>query len=1073
MADQVSSKVVELSWSIGKFLLKASGSGLLADAGETAGKAYKLVRSLIENSGSDVNNDVAEQINKVLTSKIRSMYGRPAVNKELLEVAATEVKLLLDQITDDDKLLVVAVKNPDSFSDLLRKLAYARQLEIEQEAESYFNELVDVVKKQYVKVAPRSSEFDKAALKDLFALNEQESTKLNQICELLEDTNKEVKNSNAKLDYVKKGIDVLSERLVADTASNVSVQKPVIFGMRPDIAAFYIERGERERLRNLVKEDPRLRVVLVGMRGCGKSQLASELAWSCEEKKWHLVAWIDATSKEQVRSGLIELADRLGIETQGRNEESIIEQCFSHLESGEPSDRLIVFDNVKDINDLIKLVPRGDGLRVVVTTTNDCGWKNQSWDSIKIGVFSREDSIKCLLRITDSEDLEAADAVAQKLGDLPLAIAQAGATACAEDWTLKKYLVRLKRYSSSIVIKPVRGDSYTEDVSKALLMAVDAALDKLGDNECEVARRQLGGLAVLAQSGVPTRWIDPLSPDAYNADREENVPDIADENAHSALTALVNMSVVQQSADKAKTITMLHRLQAQVLREKWDAETATCEEAFDAAVEILGRTKYEQLPSNATDARRREVSDLIAQLSAIAVQDYSRSLFESEQIRLYLYRAFKYGHDLGIEYKTVELSEAVGVIEDVLGADHPVTLTVRNNLAGAYKSAGRLAEAIELFKQVLAERERVLEADHPDTLTVRNNLASAYESVGRFGEAIDAWEKLLLDCQRVLGADHPVTLTVRNNLAVAYRSVGRFGEAIELFEQVLADRVRVLGPDHPDTLTTRHNLASAYGDVGRFGEAIELFEQVLAECERVLGADHPDTLTVRNNLAGAYYSVGRFGEAIELFEQVLAEYERVLGADHPDTLNTRNNLALAYKSVGRFGEAIELFEQVLAERERVLGADHPDTLNTRNSLAGAYDSVGRFGEAIDAWEELLLDCQRVLGADHPDTLGVRNNLAVAYDSVGRLAEAIDAWEELLPDCQRVLGADHPDTLTVRNSLAVAYDSAGRLAEAIDELEELLLDCQRVLGLEHPLTKQVEKNLEAAKRKMKPPAASSE
>ena len=1073
MADQVSSKVVELSWSIGKFLLKASGSGLLADAGETAGKAYKLVRSLIENSGSDVNNDVAEQINKVLTSKIRSMYGRPAVNKELLEVAATEVKLLLDQITDDDKLLVVAVKNPDSFSDLLRKLAYARQLEIEQEAESYFNELVDVVKKQYVKVAPRSSEFDKAALKDLFALNEQESTKLNQICELLEDTNKEVKNSNAKLDYVKKGIDVLSERLVADTASNVSVQKPVIFGMRPDIAAFYIERGERERLRNLVKEDPRLRVVLVGMRGCGKSQLASELAWSCEEKKWHLVAWIDATSKEQVRSGLIELADRLGIETQGRNEESIIEQCFSHLESGEPSDRLIVFDNVKDINDLIKLVPRGDGLRVVVTTTNDCGWKNQSWDSIKIGVFSREDSIKCLLRITDSEDLEAADAVAQKLGDLPLAIAQAGATACAEDWTLKKYLVRLKRYSSSIVIKPVRGDSYTEDVSKALLMAVDAALDKLGDNECEVARRQLGGLAVLAQSGVPTRWIDPLSPDAYNADREENVPDIADENAHSALTALVNMSVVQQSADKAKTITMLHRLQAQVLREKWDAETATCEEAFDAAVEILGRTKYEQLPSNATDARRREVSDLIAQLSAIAVQDYSRSLFESEQIRLYLYRAFKYGHDLGIEYKTVELSEAVGVIEDVLGADHPVTLTVRNNLAGAYKSAGRLAEAIELFKQVLAERERVLEADHPDTLTVRNNLASAYESVGRFGEAIDAWEELLLDCQRVLGADHPVTLTVRNNLAVAYRSVGRFGEAIELFEQVLADRVRVLGPDHPDTLTTRHNLASAYGDVGRFGEAIELFEQVLAEYERVLGADHPDTLTVRNNLAGAYESVGRFGEAIELFEQVLAERERVLGADHPDTLNTRNNLALAYKSVGRFGEAIELFEQVLAERERVLGADHPDTLNTRNSLAGAYDSVGRFGEAIDAWEELLLDCQRVLGADHPDTLGVRNNLAVAYDSVGRLAEAIDAWEELLPDCQRVLGADHPDTLTVRNSLAVAYDSAGRLAEAIDELEELLLDCQRVLGLEHPLTKQVEKNLEAAKRKMKPPAASSE
>ena len=897
MADQVSSKVAELSWAIGKFVLKASGSDLLADAGETAGKAYKLVRSLIENSGSDVNNDVAEQINKVLTSKILSMYGRPAVNKELLEVAATEVKLLLDQITDDDKLLVVAVKNPDSFSDLLRKLAYARQLDIEQEAEPYFRELVDVVKEQYVKVAPRSSEFDKAALKDLFASNEQALTKINQVYELLEDTNKEVKNSNAKLDDFKEDMDALLKRGDAEVASKVSVQKPLIFGRRPYVVeSYYIEREEQVRLRNLINEDPRLRVVLVGMRGCGKSQLASDLAQWCEKQKWHLVAWINATSKEQVQSGLIELADRLGIETQDRNEESIIEQCFSHLESGEPSDRLIVFDNVEDINHLTKLVPRGDGLRVVVTTTNEHGWKNQSWDSIKVGVFSREDSIKCLLQITDSEDREAADAVAQKLGDLPLAIVQAGATACEEDLTLKQYISRLEHYSSSIVIKRVLGDDYTADVSSALFMAVDVALDKLGGDEREVARRQLGGLAVLAQSGVPTRWIDPLSPDAYSSDLEENVPDIADKNAHSALTELVKMSVVQQSVNK--NVTMLHRLQAQVLRENWGKEkTATCEEAFDAAVEILGRTKFEQLPSNATDARRREVSDLIAQLSAIAVQNYSRLLFESEQIRLYLYRAFKYGHDLGIEYKTVELSAAVEVIEDVLGTDHPDTLMVRNNLAFAYRSVGRFDEAIELYERVLADQKWVLGPDHPNTLTTRSNLAGAYRSVGRFDEAIELFEWVLADRVRVLGPDHPKTLTTCNNLAVAYHSAGRFDEAIELYERVLADQERVLGPDHPDTLITRNNLAGAYHSAGRFDEAIELFEWVLADRVRVLGPDHPDTLATRNNLAFAYHSAGHFDEAVNAWEELLPDCRRVLGLEHPLTKLVQKNLEAAKREM--------------------------------------------------------------------------------------------------------------------------------------------------------------------------------
>ena len=930
MADSLLTMTLGVGASLVKVLLQANGCVTEANFAEVAKEGLGIL-SWWMNRGGDADGQLAKQIAEILAKKTRDMYEvyrAQGIDEEQLGGVVTEVEILFNKVVENDELLLLAVNDPDSFSEVLQDDIRQRRKNIESRLEPYFDKLVKAAVDEYVKLAPWSPKFQIEALKDL----------INKADEILKNTAKGLENDEiiiAGIGHVTKGIDVLLERGDAEVASKVSVQKPLIFGRRPYVVeSYYIEREEQVRLRNLINEDPRLRVVLVGMRGCGKSQLASELAWSCEEKKWHLVAWINATSKEQVRSGLIELANRLGIETQGRNEESIIEQCFSYLESGEPSDRLIVFDNVEDINHLTKLVPRGDGLRVVVTTTNDCGWKNQSWESIKVGVFSREDSIKCLLRITDSKDREAADAVAQKLGDLPLAIAQAGATACAEDWTLKKYLVRLKRYSISRVIKPVRGDSYTEEVYKALLMAVDAALDKLGGDEREVARRQLDGLVVLAQSGVPTRWIDPLSTDVYSSDLEENVPDSADENAHSALTMLVSMSVVQQSADK--TITLLHRLQAQVLRENWGKEkTATCEEAFDAAVEILGRTKYEQLPSNATDARRREVRDLIAQLSAIAVQDYSRSLFEREQVRGYLYSAFKYAYNLGSVYEAVELSAAVGVIEDILGADHP------------------------------------------DTLTVRNNLALAYESVGRLAEAIDAWEELLPDCQRVLGADHPDTLTVRNNLAIAYKSVGRFGEAIELFEQVLGEREGLLGPDHPDTLAVRNNLASAYKSVGRFGEAIDAWEELLPDCQRVLGADHPVTLTVRDNLAGAYRSVGRFGEAIDAWEKLLPDYQRVLGADHPDTLSVRNNLAVAYRFVGRFGEAIELFERVLADRVRVLGPDQPDTLATRNSLAVAYYSVGRFGEAIDALEKLLPDCQRVLGREHPLTKQVEKNLEAA------------------------------------------------------------------------------------------------
>ena len=53
------------------------------------------------------------------------------------------------------------------------------------------------------------------------------------------------------------------------------------------------------------------------------------------------------------------------------------------------------------------------------------------------------------------------------------------------------------------------------------------------------------------------------------------------------------------------------------------------------------------------------------------------------------------------------------------GETHPDTLASRNNLARAYKAAGRLAEAIPLYERTLSDCEQVLGETHPDTLASR------------------------------------------------------------------------------------------------------------------------------------------------------------------------------------------------------------------------------------------------------------------------------------------------------------------------------------------------------------------
>ena len=1015
--------------------------------------------------------DLGGQLTRRLAERVASVYRdcrERSVDSSYLAIAETEVQILIAEATDEDLVVLSAVRDPEGFEEFLRKRAAGRRGLIEKEAEPYFDALIRALAAVYVEMAPWSRDFVVVALKSLLAQGVS-------IASVLEEQGADHQEMRQMLMQIR---DVQADILrVIEQLSGGARPGRLLFGGRPDVAFGFRERVEQGRLRGLVIDERQGRTVLVGMAGCGKSQLASSLAQWCGAAGWGLVAWLNASSAEVVRSDLVELARRLGVDMgDGPTQDQAVRRCLDHLQSAEAGDRLVVFDNVERVEDLLGVVPCGVGLRVVATTRSGRGWRAQGWERVDVGVFPREDSIAYLLDATGSQDVEAADAVAGRLGDLPLAVAQAAATASDEGWTLRRYLERLEKYSSEQVIRPVPGDSYTHDVSWALLLAVDSALDRIEGGLREVARLQVGALAVLAEPGVPTRWIDPRAEDnkategagadetnedtgAGGAGEDADAREAAAEKAHLALTALLNASVVQQSADGG--VTMLHRLQGQVLRENWIPEEWTG--AFDAAADLLDRVNVDRLPRNNAEGRRREARDLIDQLRAIAAQGYSRPLFECERVVADLPHVLLHARDLGLPNEALALRGAVGVVEEVLGPDHPGTLASHNGLAGAYESAGRLGEATPLYEQVLADSARVLGDDHPHTLTSRNNLAYAYQAAGRLDEAIALYEGVLADRVRVLGADHPDILASRGNLAGAYESAGRLGEAIPLYEGVLADRARVLGPDHPDTLTSRGNLAYAYESAGRLGEAIPLYEQVLADRARVLGDDHPDTLTSRNNLAYAYQAAGRLSEAIPLYEQVLADSARVLGDDHPDTLTSRNNLAGAYYAAGRLDEAIPLLEEVLADRVRVLGDDHPDTLASRGNLAGAYQTAGRVGEASPLFEEVIADSVRVLGADHPQTLASRNNLAGAYRAAGRLGEAITLYEQVAADSVRILGADHPQTLTSRNNLAYAYQAAGRLGEAITLYEQVLADHVRILGADHPQTLTSRNNLAGAYR----------
>ena len=1045
MADPLSLAV--LSASITGLLMRGAAVAVdpswssAASLPSDALNAWRSIWSLMHGRGGQ-ENPLEASIKSQLQKQVDAAgerHERTGVAQSALAGAVTEMEVALKELSRDDDAVIEAVRFPDHFERYLRRRTAGRRQNVEAAAESFFDDLTRIVADEFIHLAPGSCGFDIAAFKQLLTGRDQLIAGQNQLLKGQAETNALLEAMDTDIKEIHSAV----------TRNHSALPTRIRFGSRPRVTAGFVKREEQDKLFEAVLTCAEPRTVLTGMRGSGKTQLAATVATRCEEEGWPLVAWIDADSRDRLITNLYNLALQAGIEApKDVPPETIVQRFLDQLRSADAEDRLFVFDNVENLDDLKGLAPEGDGARIIITTTRHLDWDSLGWFLLTVGVFKREQSIALLCERNGDTDRDAADQIAEALGDLPVAVTQAAATAKWGGYTLSGYLNMLRNHPLDSSISRFEGDDYPDAVGIVLFMAYEQAMEQIRTKHPQqekIAISLLGTLSLLAASGVPTHWLLAVNNDS--------------DTVRDTLSFLKRSSILQESTDGNKII--IHRLQGQVYRETYLSEPGKFNEACTYGTTILNKIDIDQLTN--FEQQRQETRNLVEQIGAITLQGHSHPLFSNPNFIASLATTLRNATDLGMPQLALTLTDSVTKAVYTLGPDHSDTLSSRNNLANAYQDAGKLEEAITLYEQNLKDFENLLGPDHPETLTSRNNLANAYQDAGRLNEAIVLYEQALTDSTHILGPNHLYTLAAQSNLANAYRDSGRLDKAIELLQQSLTDRTRILGLEHPDTLLSRSNLAGAYLESGRLDKAIELLQQTLEDHTRILGPSHPNTLISRNNLANAYQATGRLDDAIYLHHQNLDDRTRILGPHHPHTFASRNNLAYAYQDVGRLDEAIPLLEQSLKDCTRILGSHHPDTLTSRNNLASAYWHAGRLDKAITLLVQNLDDRIRILGPDHPDTLTSRNNLAHTYLDADRLEEAITLLEQNFTDCSRILGPLHPHTLNTRHNLAYAYQTAGRLHEAIPQYEQNLKDSTRILGPDHPDTLTARHNLAEAYR----------
>ena len=566
------------------------------------------------------------------------------------------------------------------------------------------------------------------------------------------------------------------------------------------------------------------------MQGTGKTQLAAAYARMRLARGWRLVAWINAEDSASVLAGLAEVARAVGLSDGSTRSDTVAAGREVRYWLEADGDRcLIVFDGAADPDVLLPFLPTAGAARVLITSTRQSAANFGA--NVPVDVFTAGEALAFLARPTGLADPAGASALSAELGYHPLALAQAAAVIAGHGLGYGTYLQRLRAVPVDEYLVREQGQRSVVAAVALSLQAVRTA-DRAG-----VCTRLMEIMAMLSADAVRRQLLHGAGQAGLLSMGGRRV---SAGRVDRALEWLSRRSLLTVSQD-GQTITM-HRVVAQALRDGLERRQrlATGGRVAASALEAHATTLARSGDRPAVRAIPRHVTALLENIPERTVEADKELARMLRRLRfMALYHLVELGDSTP---QAIEIGEPLSAdLERLLGPDHPETLNSRNSLAAAYLAAGRAAEAIPLFGQILNVRQRVLGPDHPDTLTSRNNLAAAYQDAGRAAEAIQLYEVNLAARQRLLGVGHPSTLTARNNLAAAYRDAGRDTEAIPLFERTLAARERVLGPGHPDTRTSRKNLAAAYQDQGRTAEAIPLFEQTTSGWPRLLSPDRSDS----------------------------------------------------------------------------------------------------------------------------------------------------------------------------------------------------------------------------------------
>jgi hypothetical protein len=806
--------------------------------------------------------------------------------------------------------------------------------------------------------------------------------------------------------------------------------EPVIMRGVPPRNPHFTGRGDMlDNLHSLLINSSRqaalLPHMLHGLGGVGKTQLAVEYVYRYSHE-YELVYWISAENPDQVRNSLASLGSIMRL-PESVNVSRTAEAVLDALRTRHPFRKwLLVFDNADQPDDLLPFLPFPTG-HVLITSRNS-GWAEVA-TTMEVDVLHRDESVQLLRRRGKHISENDAEVLAEKLGDLPLALEQAAAWQAETSMSVREYLDLFDDQIESLTEEP------PANYPKSLWATWKLSFDRLREHTPEAGPL----LELCAFLGA-----EPIPVSLFGAGRNAELPaDLArtmqdNVRLRRALREINRYALgkLDQVADRLT----VHRLVQTVLRSTMAPDDRNVMQR--SARRLLASANPGEPENIQTWAVHEQLSPHIVPSGVIESGDEQTRKVVLDQIR-YRYARGDYEGSRDLGELVVERWQKKWGPADLW------TLIARRHLATTLRVLGDSERAYELNKETLETMRRTLGEDDEHTLATADTYAADLRRRGLFQQARESDEDNLARHVRVFGEEEQATARVRNNLAVNYRLLGNARQAMELDEGTLKLLRRIFGNNHQRTLFSISNMVRDIIGLGEYARALHMQEEVFAAHQALLGPRHSEVLLAARNIVIAKRKVGQYRKARTEAVDHLERCRQRLGPNHEHTLAAMTSYGNTLRDCGDLRAAKETIEDAFDRYSETFGPQHPFTLACAINLAIVLRLNHDFRAALAMNERTRDDLIRALGEDHPAVLCCSANLSNDLAMLHEHARAREVSADTLVRSRAARGENHPYTLACAINAALDLQATGEQEAGQHAFNEALTELRRQLGENHP------------------------